>query len=210
LSTGNQAATQEILRQASVALGGRPVWLWEVTAPERLEARDSSDPAVAGRAPDVDLYSTIERWNIPTMLGTRWVGGRAWPDGPWVIAPVRANPPAPPPGGRERRSRERMTLELAGLCIGLGERTPRTAVKEVAAALPSSVIHDLSNPLAAARAALQLVIESVGSSADIPTERRIELLDELGLVNDDIERAARVLRATQARPGETPGDLTLV
>src|SRR2546430_6965830 len=47
-------------------------------------------------------------------------------DGFWVVAPVRTRPPAPPPEGRERRSRERLTLELAGLCLGLLDRREPT------------------------------------------------------------------------------------
>jgi len=40
--------------------------------------------------------------------------------GRWVIAPIRRDIPAPP-AGLERRKRERMALELAGLCLGLVE-----------------------------------------------------------------------------------------
>jgi signal transduction histidine kinase len=146
----------------------------------------------------VDLYSTIERWSIPTGPGTRWVGSRAWAEGPWIIAPVRSRPPAPPPGGRERRSRERVTLELTGLCLGFGDRATQPEVQELAA-LPAAMVHELSNPLAAARATLQLVMESVGRSTDVLPERRLELLDELGLVNDDIDRAIAFLRSTHQR-----------
>jgi hypothetical protein len=191
-------ATREILRQASVALGGRPVWLWEVAGPERLAARLSSDPESDRRPPDVDLYSTIERWHIPIVHGSQWIGSRVWAEGPWVIAPVRSRPPAPPPNGRERRSRERITLELAGLCVGLGAHV-RGSVPLDLGALPT-LIHELGNPLAAAHAALQLVMESIGRGSDMPAARRLELLDELGLVNDDIERAVAFLRAAQDRP----------
>src|SRR5437899_12031933 len=62
-------------------------------------------------------YTTLFR-----SQGSRWIGSRAAPEGAWVIAPVRLRPPAPPPDGRERRSRERLTLELAGLCLGLLDR----------------------------------------------------------------------------------------
>ena len=42
--------------------------------------------------------------------------------GRWCIAPVRSDIPAPPPGGIERRRKERMALELAGICLGLIEQ----------------------------------------------------------------------------------------
>jgi signal transduction histidine kinase len=146
----------------------------------------------------MDLYSTIDRWQIPVPPGSRWVGSRAWPEGPWVIAPVRARPPAPPPDGRERRSRERITLELAGLCLGLGARADHPQTAELAG-LPATIVHELSNPLAAAHAALQFVMESVGRSGDLPPARRLELLEELGLVNDDLDRATTFLRSIHTR-----------
>jgi signal transduction histidine kinase len=192
-------ATREILRQASVALGGRTVTVWEATAPDRFEPWASSDPDGAAREPGVDFYSTIERWQIPIAPGSRWVGSRAWAAGPWVIAPVRTRPPAPPPGGHERRSRERMTLELASLCLGLGTRVDRPDTVTELATLPAMIAHEVSNPLAAAKAALQLSMETVGRWTDLATDRRLELLEEMGLVVDDIDRAAGFLRAIQDR-----------
>jgi hypothetical protein len=46
-----------------------------------------------------------------------WVASRVRA-GRWTAAPVRSTTLRPPPG-EERRSADRMTLELAGLCIGL-------------------------------------------------------------------------------------------
>jgi signal transduction histidine kinase len=177
------------------------VWLWEVNHADRLVPRAASNPGAASRSPDVDVYSTIERWRIPILPGSRWVGSRVWAQGPWVIAPVRSRAPAPPPDGAERRSRERITLELAGLCLGLGDR----AGGREGASVPAALVHELGNPLAAARAALQLVMESLGKATDLPAARRLELLDELGLVNDDIDRAVESLRSlrTRLRPPPT-------
>jgi len=39
------------------------------------------------------------------------------------VAAVRSDPPAPPPTGLERRSPERLVVELGGLCLGAHERT---------------------------------------------------------------------------------------
>ena len=189
---------QEILRQASVALGGRPVTLWEALAADRLEPRASSHPHDAPPSPGMDLYSTIDRWHIPVTPGTKWLGSRAWVDGPWVVAPVRSRVPAPPPGGQERRSRERMTLELTGLCLGLGAAEEQGTASD-AAQLPAMLAHEAANPLAAAQATLQLLLEAVGTWNDVPTERRRSLVEDLGLVLDDVQRAATFLRAIQDR-----------
>ncbi len=110
---------REILRQASVALGGRPVTIWEVSARAELEPQASSEPAPTHHTTKLDVDATLRRWNIAIVQGSRWVGCQGAADGFWVVAPVRTRPPAPPPEGRERRSRERLTLELAGLCLGL-------------------------------------------------------------------------------------------
>jgi len=109
---------REILRQASVALGGRPVTLWEVSPRAELVAQASSDPHPGYHSTNLDVDATLRRWNITIQQGSRWLGCRAVPEGGWCIAPVRTRPPAPPPEGRERRSKERLTLELAGLCLG--------------------------------------------------------------------------------------------
>src|SRR5438270_9493510 len=113
---------REILRQASVALGGRPVTVWEVSARAELEPQASSDTAPTHHTTKLDVDATLRRWNIAIVQGSRWVGCMTGANGFWVVAPVRTKPPAPPPDGRERRSRERLTLELAGLCLGLPDR----------------------------------------------------------------------------------------
>src|ERR1700674_3212098 len=120
--TGHQAVDdgrQEILRQTSVALGGHPVTLWEVSARAELEPRLSYGAPTARAASPHEIRTALRRWNIPILQGSRWIGCRANGEDSWVIAPVRIRPPAPPPGGHERRGPERLTLELAGLCVGL-------------------------------------------------------------------------------------------
>src|SRR5205823_12545919 len=112
---------REILRQASAALGGRPVTVWEVSSRAELEPQASSDPAPGHHNSKLDVDATLRRWGIHIVQGSRFVGTRAG-EVYWVVAPLRSRPPAPPPEGRERRSRERLTLELAGLCLGLLDR----------------------------------------------------------------------------------------
>src|SRR2546426_9274539 len=114
----------EVLREASVALQGRAVTLWEVSS--RAEVIPVMTSAGSPQAADtrLDLDSTLHRWGAPIIQGSRWVGCRLDDAGLWCIAPVRKQPAAPPPDGVERRSRERITLELAGPCLGPVDQPP--------------------------------------------------------------------------------------
>src|SRR3989449_10649524 len=99
----------EVLRQAS-AVVGRPVVLWEVIGPHQAVPRASSGPDVGARPPGFDLAAILQRWSIPVPVGSRWVTAPGTTPDAWVIAPVRSRPPAPPPGGRERRDRKSTRL----------------------------------------------------------------------------------------------------
>ena len=197
---------REILRQASVALGGRPVTVWEVSARAELEPQASSDPTPGYHDSKLDVDATLRHWGIHIVQGSRFVGVRAG-EGNWVVAPVRTRPPAPPPEGRERRSRERLTLELAGLCFGLLDRRElaaapapkRTDPLQDLATLPGIIAHEVANPLTAARAGLQLAMEALGRWTEVAAGRRLEMLDELGQVVEDIDRGANFLRAIKDR-----------
>src|SRR2546422_3771172 len=81
---------REILRQASVALGGRPVTVWEVSSRAELEPQASSDPAPTHHTTKLDVDATLRRWNIAIVQGSRWVGCQGAADGFWVVAPVRS------------------------------------------------------------------------------------------------------------------------
>ena len=196
----------EVLRQASAVLG-RPVVLWEVTGPGEYVPRATSDPDSNVAIPPLDLGDTLRAWNVPIAVGSRWVVATAAEHG-WVVAPVRSRAPAPPPDGRERRSRERLALELAGLALGLIDRrhnadlaagTPPTDPLQELASLPAMIAHEAANPLAAARAGLQLVMESVGRWVDLGADHRLTLLDDVAQVIADIDRATDFLRAVQDR-----------
>jgi len=194
-----RAEAGEVLRQAS-AVVGRPVILWEVSGPDQVVPRATSAPASVA-APQFDL-AAMRRWKVPIPVGSRWVVARLGPEGSggsWVIAPVRSRPPAPPPDGRERRSRERLALELAGLALGLIHRHSAADPLQELATLPAMIAHEASNPLTAARAGLQVAMETVGRWVDLGADRRLVLLDDLGQVIEDIDRAADFLRAIQDR-----------
>src|SRR5947199_315927 len=180
--TGSAAS----LGQTSAVIG-QPVTLWEVTGEHEAVPRATSDQS---RTPRLDLEATLRRWNIPVPIGSRWVAAPGATSDAWVIAPVRSRPPAPPPQGRERRSKERLALELAGLALGLIDAP---ASHQTAALPPGILAHEASNPLTAARAGLELAMESVGRWVDLGADRRLALLDDLGQVLEDLDRTSEFL-----------------
>lgn len=190
----------EILRCASVALGGSPVTVWEAQASDGPHLHPLVGPP-SNHDNSADLENVLYKWRVPVNRGSRWITARSG-DGQWVIAPVRNRPPAPPPDGNERRSKARLTLELAGLCLGLVDRRDRpsasTATLQELAGLPAMIAHEAGNPLTAARAGLQLTLETLRSPADLATVRG-EVLEDLAQVLDDIDRAVAFLRAVQDR-----------
>jgi len=190
-----------------MALGGRSVTLWEVSSKAELNPLLTSEMHPAHHATHLDVDTTLRRWNIPIVQGSRWVGTRGPTDGPWVIAPVRTLPPAPPPNGHERRSGDRVTLELAGLCLGLLDRreqagaalAPDPAPSRDITTLPGIIAHELGNRLTTARAALQMAMESIGRWTEVQAARRLEIMDDLGHVMEDIDRGTQFLRAVKDR-----------
>jgi len=110
---------EEVLRRAEQGLQGRLVALFEAT-------KDSVVPVAVGSnrklplTASSEINSAVRNWSVPARVGSRWLAARL-DMGRWCIAPVRADLPAPPPHGVERRRKERMTLELAGICLGLIE-----------------------------------------------------------------------------------------
>ena len=122
------ASASMLGRRAAQALQGRLVGLWEATG-------DSVVPIAIGRGLTLpptaadEINSAVRRWHVPVAAGSRWLAARL-DMGRWCMAPVRNDLPAPPPGGIERRRKERMALELAGLCLGLiQERFGREAAQ---------------------------------------------------------------------------------
>src|SRR5688572_28526487 len=200
-----RVGTAEVLRQASVALGGKPVQVWEAAGSDQMVLQGSSPNAEPGPEAQRQLTGALQRWGVPIRHGTRWVSCPLDGNGSWVIAPLRSRPAKPPPDGRERRSRERMVLELVGLCLGLADgraMTPRAPggdpLRDLAG-LPAMIAHEASNPLTAARAGLQLAMAAATEWTDLTSDHRLLLLEDLGRVFDDIDRAVSFLRAVQDR-----------
>ena len=201
-----QEHRREVLREASVALQGRVVTLWEVSS--RAEVIPVLTSATPSQSPvRLDLDSTLHRWGAPIIQGSRWVGCLLDDAGLWCIAPVRKQPAAPPPNGVERRSRERITLELAGLCLGLVDQPPvvsrpRLPEPDALAELvrqPSVIAHEVANPLTAALASLDLSLDLIRTTAALAPSFRAELLQELAGVGEGMEQAIQFLRSIQDR-----------
>ncbi|HVH66825.1 MAG TPA: HAMP domain-containing sensor histidine kinase [Gemmatimonadales bacterium] len=197
----------EVLRQASVALAGRTVTLWEVSARAEVTPILTSAANPTPLDTSLDLDHTLHYWGASIIQGSRWVGCRLNDGGPWCVAPVRKQPAAPPPGGVERRSRERITLELAGLCLGLVDQPqlpprPRLTEPDALAELvrqPSVIAHEVANPLTAAVAALDLSVDLVRSTETLEPGFKAELLEELTGVGEGMDQAIAFLRSVQDR-----------
>lgn len=110
---------EEVLRLAGQALQGRVVGLWEATDDSVVPIAISYGRPLPPTAAK-EINEAMRHWKLPIPTGSRWLACRL-DMGRWVIAQVRSDVPAPPPGGMERRKKERMALELAGLCLGLIE-----------------------------------------------------------------------------------------
>jgi signal transduction histidine kinase len=201
--TPTEGRWREVLRQASIALQGRVVTMWEVTPANLLQPVLSSAP----QPPELPLQvsATLREWGAVISPGGRWVGCHLDANGRWCVAPVRRRPPAPPPGGVERRSRERITLELAGLCLGLtedtseGRRLPEADALAELARKPSVIAHEVANPLTAALAGLDQCLEHVRGAEQLEHAFRAELLEELAGVAEGMEQAIEFLRSIQDR-----------
>jgi signal transduction histidine kinase len=92
---------------------------------------------------------------------------------------------------------------LAGLALGLIGSTGPEA-KETSPVSSGALANQAGSPLTAARAGLQLAMESVGRWFDLAADRRLLLLDDLGEVLEDIDRTTELLRAVREH-GTTRG-----
>ncbi len=110
-----------ILRQASAALRGRLVTLWRVRRWGPAVAEVASAAAPPPDAIEFDVAGVLRRWGRVLCDESLWLGCRLGAHR-WHVAPVRDDLPTPPPAAIERRSPERLTLELVGLSLGALER----------------------------------------------------------------------------------------
>ena len=215
---------QEILRRTALALNGRSVGVWQADAGGRAQL------VVASSAEDVSpLAAEVEAMlravgalpPAPGRTASRWVASRLEPER-WCIAPVRSEPPQPPPAGVERRGPERLLLELAGVCIGLIERrlveqsaAPFKAVAELAEEkLVHQALHDALTDLPNRAYFVERVSQAQARVRRDPDYRFAVLFidfDDFKEVNDNLGHAAgdRLLTeiAGRLRTCVRPGDV---
>jgi signal transduction histidine kinase len=195
----------EVLRRASAVLNGRMVGVWEVS-PERSlvpVVTNVTEPLAWDATPEV--REALRRLAMPANPGSRWVAGRLSGTGQWCVAPVRREAPAPPPLAQERRSRERLALELAGMCLGLSGQ-PAAAAEGATPDLfqrfteqLATFAQEIAAPLVAARTA---VVRSGAVLAGTPQPdqaSRDRLQEDLRAASRALEQAVALVRSVQER-----------
>src|SRR6266567_4016551 len=154
-SRGPEPLWQEVLRRAAVTLGGRAVGVWEADARGRLHLLASSSEDLAPLAGELEAALRMLR-----------------------------ELPRPPPPGVERRGRERMALELAGVCIGLlgdSDRQAAAASDVESLARLALTVEQVPAILWTTNAELRITARSgAGLTSDILPERMVgaSLLDQ--------------------------------
>src|SRR6266550_2995180 len=165
-----QEHRREVLREASVALQGRAVTLWEVSSRAEVTPVMTSAGSAQGADTRLDLDSTLHRWGAPIIQGSRWVGCLLNDAGMWCIAPVRNRPRLPEPDALAELARQ-----------------------------PSVIAHEVANPLTAALASLDLSLDLIRTTQSLSPGFRADLLQELAGVGEGMEQAIQFLRSIQDR-----------
>jgi len=165
---------QAILRQTSAALRGRPVTLWRM-AKGIAVAEVTSRPTPVRDMTESDVAAALRTWGLTADDRSLWVVCRPEPSR-WHVARVRSDLPQPPPAGIERRSPERLTLELGGLSLG--------ALERLWAAADQATVY-----LCGSLALLEACVERVREMRGLTTTDRAHLLADLAVVADSIQGA---------------------
>src|SRR6266566_4721808 len=183
-SRGPEPLWQEVLRRAAVTLGGQAVGVWEADARGRLHLLASSSEDLAPLAGELEAaLRTLGELPGARPPPCRWVASRL-EEQRWCIARVRRELPRPPPPGVERRGRERMALELAGVCIGLlgdSDRQAAAASDVESQARLALTVEQVPAILWTTNAELRITARSgAGLTSDILPERMVgaSLLDQ--------------------------------
>ena len=197
----------EVLRRASAVLHGRMVGVWEVSPENSLipVVTNVTDALAWDATPEVK--EALRHLAMPAGPGSRWVAGRVSGTEQWCVAPVRDQVPAPPPNALERRSRERLALELAGLCLGLSSHG---AAEHAAEAAPLDLFQrfteqlgafaqEIGSPLAAARQSVARSSAALSGAAHPELTSRDKLAEDLRVAARALEQAVALVKTVQER-----------
>jgi signal transduction histidine kinase len=197
--------TVEVLRRAGAALNGRMVGVWVVEESGQLKPLASNGTEAQAWEVTPEVKIAVAHLAMPAPPGSRWVAGRL-ADAQWCVAPVRDSVPDPPPvATKERRSRERLALELAGLCLGLSSRVAGDGMPadldlfERFMEQLGSFAQDIGGPLAVARTA---VVRSGAVLAEaVPPDEagRAKLIEDLRAAGRALEQAVSLVRTVHDR-----------
>jgi hypothetical protein len=166
-----------LLDQASAALHGHLVGLWRLSDRGQTVVEIVSPHDAQPELLELDLGRLLHEWGRRPRPESRWVGCRADATR-WHIAPVRLDAPEPPPSGIERRSPERLVIELAGLSLGALERIWQAA--------DQATVY-----LCAALEVLETCLGRVRQTEGLSVGARAHLLADLAGVADAIDVALR-------------------
>ncbi len=196
--------TAEVLRRAGAVLNGRMVGVWEVAGTGSLVPLAANAAEAHAWEVTPEVGTALKRMTMPAPPGSRWVAGQLHNGGGWCVAPVRDRVPDPPPGARERRSRERLALELAGLCLGLSRQAApggpvEPDVFERFLAQLGSFSQDIAGPLAVARTSVVRTSTALGGAGEVDAAGRERVLEDLRTAARALEQAVTLVRTVHDR-----------
>ncbi len=196
--------TAEVLRRAGAVLNGRMVGVWEVAGSGSLVPLAANAAEAHAWEVTPEVGAALKKMTMPAPPGSRWVAGLLEDGGGWCVAPVRNRVPDPPPGARERRSRERLALELAGLCLGLSRQaSPGGPVEpdlfERFLAQLGSFSQDIAGPLAVARTSVVRSSTALGAQGTADAAAREHVLEDLRTAARALEQAVTLVRTVHDR-----------
>jgi len=196
----------EVLRRASAVLHGRMVGVWEVSPENSLVPVVTNVTEALAWDATPEVKEALRHLAMPVGPGSRWVAGRVSGPEQWCVAPVRDQVPAPPPYAQERRSRERLALELAGLCLGLSshgaggstQAAPPDLFQRFTEQL-GAFAQEIGAPLSAARQAVGRSSAALAGTSGPELASREKLAEELRTASRALEQAVALVKTVQDR-----------
>ena len=183
------------------------VGLYEVRPDQSLVPVASNIALAMAESAAPKVHEALRRIHMPSPPGSRWVGGQSVMSAGWCVAPVRASAPDPPARLRERRSRGRLALELAGLCLGLSDKlataggdptASQDAYRKYAEQL-GALDPVVAAQLEAPRAAVSRLGSTIREFASLHPAFRALVLKDLEATERALEETTSVLGRSQDR-----------